>query len=311
MPINHSRRLQYPKNSTVIDPVTNQRVLYSDYIRMEEERQASNFSADDHNGGTDSTASTPKADNHGDDNDQERKSGDEYDSSNEENPNSKTTESVLHLGDSNESHAIENDSDAQLQSQINESLSQKAYKSKKELLQAKATLRAEQLESERSKRSTKKTTTKPTKKKSNLAKNTKSTSTKKASKTSETAKTPKKSNTNKTKKPTKMSQPETIEIDASSAPSSDTDASSDSESSQSSSDTSSNSTSSSSSSQGSDNNDKPSNQKTPKGKKKGRPKDDNNYYQPIQDDEDSKARLSKNARKNLKKFNAHFAQFIR
>ena len=35
MPINHSRRLTQPKNKTVIDPVTNKIVFYSDYLKME------------------------------------------------------------------------------------------------------------------------------------------------------------------------------------------------------------------------------------------------------------------------------------
>ena len=137
---------------------------------MEEERQA----LLNEDGDTISTASTPKTDNHGNDTDLGWSSGEDYDSQDadmdhDEAPNKNTTESILNLGD-NDTVNIENDTDAQIQAQVNKSLSQKTYKTIKELLQAKAILRAEQLAAARSKKQSKSTSSKQNNKKTNLTK---------------------------------------------------------------------------------------------------------------------------------------------
>ena len=170
MPISHNRRLKYPSNRTVIDPITNTRVFYSDYLKMEEERQTNNNG----NGSATSTASTPKTDNYGDDtangwSSVEESDNENTDAENQEIPNKGATESVLNLGNDT-TIPIDNDADAELQAQVNKSLSQKNYQTKKELLQAKAALRAEQLATASSKRQSKKVTTKKTAKKLPLPK---------------------------------------------------------------------------------------------------------------------------------------------
>ena len=67
MLISHNRRLKQPRTRTVIDPITNQRVFYSDYLKMEEER-SKNTETDDN---VDTMSeSTPKRDNFGDDDEQ-------------------------------------------------------------------------------------------------------------------------------------------------------------------------------------------------------------------------------------------------
>ena len=120
--------------------------------KIEEERQINN----NDNGSATSTASTPKTDNYGDDtangwSSAEESDNENTDAENQEIPNKGATESVLNLGNDT-TIPIDNDADAELQAQVNKSLSQKKYQTKKELLQAKAALRAEQLATASSKR---------------------------------------------------------------------------------------------------------------------------------------------------------------
>lgn len=302
MPISHNRRLKQPRTKTVIDPITNKRVFYTDYLKMEVERNKAQENEKDND---ELSESTTKHDNLSDDTAQgwsSEEEGDEsYRDTEDENPNRDTTEKVLTLGDlDSEAPTIENTSDNQMQEQVNKSLSQTSYETKMQLLQARATLRAEKHAQQKNKKKSKKTTKQTTKAKQNNKVSNKSTRNNNKKITLDCTSTPKKSNVKATHKKSTRSKPAPIEIDQSSDASSSTETSntsdneSDSDSDTSTSSSSSNSTSSSDSAVN-------AKDKSSKTKKKGKPKDDANYYQPIQDAEENKARMSKNERKQLKK----------
>lgn len=204
MPINHSRRLKQPSNLTVIDPLTQKVVFYSDYLRMEAQRNTGTTDASD----VDSTATTKNnnSSTNGDDgwsDDNLYFNKDDNENGDVASPSRDATSSVLALGsdetaDDNTDGAIKNDNSGVaflLQDQVNKSRSQNPHETRNQPLQAKEALRAKKQAGECEKASSKQRRSK--KKDHTYTKTTKSTSKKLSSSTksttNKTSTTPKKS----------------------------------------------------------------------------------------------------------------------
>lgn len=132
MPINHSQRLLQPKHKTVIDPVTQKIVFYSDYLKMEQERvenaHRDSEGSNDENGSqiTERQKNSGADDGDGWSSEHEFGSEDEDGAANDEEPNKEDTDSVLLLG--NTTITQDNIMQAKLAAALNKKTMNNAWK---------------------------------------------------------------------------------------------------------------------------------------------------------------------------------------
>lgn len=138
MPINHSRRLSQPKTKTVIDPITNKRVFYSDYLAMEKERvqsheaSADETSQDDHN--SQSTEQQKKSSGNQPDGWSDSEDAVEDGEDEDVNQNSDTTNSVLLLGQVDSPQ----DNNQSMQEKLRKALNQRPHEKKLQFVPGKS-----------------------------------------------------------------------------------------------------------------------------------------------------------------------------
>lgn len=304
MPINHSRRLSQPKTKTVIDPVTNKKVFYTDYLKMEEERAKASNDNVSQNSDHDSQATDKQTNSKSAQPDgwsEHESLPDSHNEEDDEDPNAESTNDVLLLRQKD----LSDDNDTSMQSKLRKALNQPSHTKQKQIFQAKAALRNERLAQAQKQRNNSKKKSAPL---------TASTSTSKRTSIKKTTKSNKpKTSTNTSKKSNNKSKVVVVEDSSDSSSAEDSKSTSTSSSTSSDGSVSSSSSTTSSSSSDSETSIKSNSKKSSKKKKnasKSVSSTSKNYYQPIVDEKTNKRRISKAERRSAKKIQRKYRTFF-